>query len=102
MAPLKQATILAFFTILIFTLPRVAYADIYDIKNNRVQKSASKKKKPLSTLTLSEIAYQQDERVSNLKAQLIKSQSEQKRLKKELDELKESFKRFKNYYFRRY
>lgn len=78
------------------------FSDIYKYQNNRVQKSKSNKNKPLKPAILSEIAYQQDEKEAQLRAQLLKSQAEQRRLRKELDELRESFKRFKNYYFRRY
>ena len=74
----------------------------YKYINNRVQKNPSQKTIPLSKSTLSEVVYSQDEKISLLKQQLLKSKAEQKKLKKELNELKKSFERFKNYYFRRY
>lgn len=86
--------------VLFFSAP--LFSDVYKYQNNRVQKSKSSKTKPLKPAILSEIAYQQDEKETQLRSQLLKSQAEQRRLRKELDELRESFKRFKNYYFRRY
>ena len=98
----NKLRVLIIIPVLIFTFSSYLHADKYKFINKRVQKIKSTKTTPFSKTTLSEVVYTQDEEIALLRQQLLKSKAEQKKLKKELTELKKSFERFKNYYFRRY